>query len=119
MEGIFEADSVLTLYKVALHQLTFLSPLVKGKRKADSTEESQPKKAKCVDEGVSSTMTAKWLCLVTFLVLTHPSCLISGFCVFVGNLNNSKTYDEVKDTLASYFMTQSLLFQDIRLDQSK
>lgn len=66
--------------------------IVKGKRKADSKEKSLTKKAKLVDD---------------------------GFCVFVGNLNNSKTYDEVKDTLASYFMTQSLLVQDIRVDQSK
>ncbi|XP_075876918.1 nucleolin-like isoform X2 [Nelusetta ayraudi] len=66
--------------------------IVKGKRKAVSKEKSLTKKAKLVDD---------------------------GFCVFVGNLNNSKAYDEVKDALASYFMTQSLLVQDIRLDQSK
>ncbi|XP_058489848.1 nucleolin-like [Solea solea] len=42
-----------------------------------------------------------------------------GYCLFVGNLNNSKKYNEVKDSLASYFMAQSLLFQDIRLDRSK
>ncbi|XP_053293250.1 nucleolin isoform X2 [Pleuronectes platessa] len=42
-----------------------------------------------------------------------------GFCLYVGNLNNSKTFEEVKDSLAKYFMTQSLLFQDIRLDRSK
>ncbi|GAA6222589.1 nucleolin-like isoform X1 [Lates japonicus] len=42
-----------------------------------------------------------------------------GFCLFVGNLNNSKTFDEVKDSLANYFMTQSVLVQDIRLDHSR
>ncbi|XP_047444706.1 nucleolin-like [Mugil cephalus] len=42
-----------------------------------------------------------------------------GFCLFVGNLNNSKKFDELKNSLANYLMTQSLLFQDIRLDQSK
>ncbi|XP_041805639.1 nucleolin-like isoform X2 [Chelmon rostratus] len=42
-----------------------------------------------------------------------------GFCLFVGNLNNAKTFEEVKDSLATYFMTQSLLVQDIRLDRSK
>ncbi|XP_062259547.1 nucleolin-like isoform X2 [Platichthys flesus] len=42
-----------------------------------------------------------------------------GFCLYVGNLNNSKTFEEVKDSLAKYFMTKSLLFQDIRLDRSK
>ncbi|XP_056247265.1 nucleolin-like [Seriola aureovittata] len=42
-----------------------------------------------------------------------------GFCVFVGNLNTSKSFEEVRDSLANYFMTQSLLVQDIRLDRSK
>ncbi|KAM6919991.1 nucleolin-like [Lycodopsis pacificus] len=45
--------------------------------------------------------------------------LNDGYCLFVGNLNNSKTFDEVKDSLTSYFMTQSLLVQDIRLHRSK
>lgn len=119
MKGSLEADTVLTLCKVTQYQLIFLSPLVKGKRKADSKEKSLTKKAKLVDDGMSDAMTARWLYLVTCFVLTHPFCVISGFCLFVGNLNNSKAYDEVKDTLASYFMTQSLLVQDIRLDQSK
>ncbi|XP_029308927.1 nucleolin-like isoform X2 [Cottoperca gobio] len=66
---------------------------VKGKRVADSPVDASPsKKTKLINE---------------------------GFCLFVGNLNNSKTFDEVKDSLANYFMTQSLLVQDIRLDRSK
>lgn len=92
---------------------------MKGKRKADSTEESLTKKAKLVNDGMSNLMTAQFLHLVTCVMLRYPLCLISGFCVFVGNLNKSKTFDEVKDTLASYFMTKSLLVQDIILDQSK
>lgn len=119
MKGSLVADTVLTLYKVTLNQLIFLLLLVKGKRKADSTEKSVTKKAKLVNDGMSEAMTARWLCLVTCFVLTHLCCVILGFCAFVGNLNHSKTYDEVKDALASYFMTQSLLVQDIRLDQSK
>nr|XP_020442419.1 nucleolin-like isoform X1 [Monopterus albus] len=64
-----------------------------GKRKARSNAEtSSSKKSKIVND---------------------------GFCVFVGNLDNSRTYEEVKDSLATYFMTQSLLVQDIRLDRSK
>ncbi|XP_063741027.1 nucleolin-like isoform X2 [Eleginops maclovinus] len=66
---------------------------VKGKRKASSAvEESPPKKTKLIND---------------------------GYCLFVGNLNKSKTFDEVKDSLANYFMTQSLLVQDIRLDRSR
>lgn len=64
-------------------------------------------------------MTAKCLHLVTCVVLRNAFCVISGFCIFVGNLNKSKTFDEVKDTLATYFMTKSLLVQDITLDKSK
>ncbi|XP_019733465.1 nucleolin-like isoform X4 [Hippocampus comes] len=42
-----------------------------------------------------------------------------GYCVFVGNLNNSKTFEEVTQSLEKYFMTQSLLVQDIRLAKSR
>ncbi|XP_054452258.1 nucleolin-like [Anoplopoma fimbria] len=66
---------------------------VKGKRKASSSVEASPsKKTKLLND---------------------------GYCLYVGNLNNSKTFDEVKDSLANYFTTQSLLVQDIRLDRSK
>ncbi|XP_071349004.1 nucleolin-like isoform X2 [Trachinotus anak] len=67
---------------------------VKGKRKAahPDTETSPSKKSKLIND---------------------------GFCLFVGNLNKSKTFEEIRDSLASYFMTQSLLVQDIRLDRSK
>lgn len=66
---------------------------VKGKRKAPSAvETSPPKKTKLIND---------------------------GFCLFVGNLNSSKTFAEVKDSLATYFMAQSLLVQDIRVDRSK
>uniref|UniRef100_A0A8C8DK29 RRM domain-containing protein n=1 Tax=Oryzias sinensis TaxID=183150 RepID=A0A8C8DK29_9TELE len=41
------------------------------------------------------------------------------FCVYIGNLNRSKSCDEVRDSLAAYLMTQSILFQDVRLDRSK
>lgn len=42
-----------------------------------------------------------------------------GYCLYVGNLNNSKYYEDIKNALANYFMTQSLLVQDIRLDKAK
>ncbi|XP_038131671.1 nucleolin-like isoform X2 [Cyprinodon tularosa] len=41
------------------------------------------------------------------------------FCLFVGNLNVTKTSEEIKSSLAKYFSTQNLLFQDIRLGHSK
>ncbi|XP_067109026.1 nucleolin-like isoform X2 [Osmerus mordax] len=45
--------------------------------------------------------------------------LNDGFCLFVGSLNTSKTYDEVQNSLANYFAAQSILVQDIRLDHSR
>ncbi|XP_073346676.1 nucleolin-like [Pagrus major] len=66
---------------------------VKGKRKVDSTVETSPsKKTKLIND---------------------------GFCLFVGNLNTTKKFEEVKDSLANFFMTQSVLVQDIRLDRSR
>ncbi|XP_036938821.1 nucleolin-like isoform X2 [Acanthopagrus latus] len=66
---------------------------VKGKRKVDSTADTSPsKKTKLIND---------------------------GFCLFVGNLNTSKKFEEVRDSLANFFMTQSLLVQDIRLDRSR
>ncbi|KAJ4937342.1 hypothetical protein JOQ06_001906 [Pogonophryne albipinna] len=66
---------------------------VKGKRKASSTVDvSPPKKTKLIND---------------------------GFCLYVGNLNNSKTFEEIKDSLANYFMTQCVLVQAIRLDRSR
>ncbi|XP_068995590.1 nucleolin-like isoform X2 [Embiotoca jacksoni] len=74
-------------------QVTVGKKAVNGKRKAKPAVETSPsKKTKLIND---------------------------GFCVFVGNLNTSKTFEEVKDSLANYFMTQSLLFQDIRLERSK
>uniref|UniRef100_I3JWX1 RRM domain-containing protein n=1 Tax=Oreochromis niloticus TaxID=8128 RepID=I3JWX1_ORENI len=69
----------------------FLCPAVNGKRKADPVIEDSPsKKAKLINE---------------------------GFCLFVGNLNSSKNSEELKESLEKYLMSQSLLFQDIRLDR--
>ncbi|KAM9720214.1 nucleolin-like [Menidia menidia] len=67
--------------------------VVNGKRKAEPTTETSPTK--------------------------KPKLINDGFCVYVGKLNSSKKYDEVKDSLAKYLMTQSLLFQEIRLDRSR
>ncbi|XP_023150800.2 nucleolin-like isoform X1 [Amphiprion ocellaris] len=65
----------------------------KGKRKADPADETSPsKKTKLISD---------------------------GFRLFVGNLNTSKPFAELKDSLANYLVTQSLLFDDIQLDQSK
>uniref|UniRef100_A0A8C2XDE4 RRM domain-containing protein n=1 Tax=Cyclopterus lumpus TaxID=8103 RepID=A0A8C2XDE4_CYCLU len=47
----------------------------------------------------------------------HTSYFFVGFCLYVGNLNNTKTFEEVKDSLTNYFMAQSLLVQDIRVEK--
>ncbi|XP_037133018.1 nucleolin-like isoform X3 [Syngnathus acus] len=70
-----------------------LSQVKKQKRKAESTgETSPPKKTKVIND---------------------------GYCVFVGNLNTSKTFEEVTASLEKFFMTQSLIVQDIRLAKSR
>uniref|UniRef100_A0A3P9AM79 RRM domain-containing protein n=1 Tax=Esox lucius TaxID=8010 RepID=A0A3P9AM79_ESOLU len=43
----------------------------------------------------------------------------NGFCLFVGNLNASKTIEEIKSALANLFTSHGLLFQDIRVDSKK
>ncbi|XP_031153936.1 nucleolin-like isoform X2 [Sander lucioperca] len=74
-------------------QMTVEKTTVKGKRKACAAVETSPsKKTKRIND---------------------------GFCLYVGNLNNTKTFDEIKASLANYLMKQSLLVQDIRLDRSK
>ncbi|KAM4728388.1 nucleolin-like isoform 2-T2 [Anableps anableps] len=66
---------------------------VNGKRKADPAADSSPsKKAKPIND---------------------------GFCLYVGNLNITKTSEEIKNSLAKYFTMRSLLFQDIRMGRSK
>ncbi|KAM3866043.1 nucleolin-like [Diretmus argenteus] len=66
---------------------------VNGKRTAESDSETSPKKTKTTNEGL--------------------------YCLFVGNLNHSKKFEEIKDSLAKYFMSQSLLVQVIRLDHTR
>ncbi|XP_059915243.1 nucleolin-like [Gadus macrocephalus] len=62
---------------------------VDGKRKAESEDTICPtKKLKTVNE---------------------------GFCVFIGNLNKTKSYEEIKTSILSYLLKESLLVQDIRL----
>uniref|UniRef100_A0A096LWN3 Nucleolin-like n=1 Tax=Poecilia formosa TaxID=48698 RepID=A0A096LWN3_POEFO len=66
---------------------------VNRKRKADAASDSSPSKK------------------------TKPT--NDGLCLYVGNLNFTKTSEEIRSSLAKCFMTQSLLFQDIRLGHSK
>ncbi|XP_041658598.1 nucleolin-like isoform X2 [Cheilinus undulatus] len=66
---------------------------VKGKRKAHPDDETSPSKKTKLNS--------------------------DGFCIFIGNLNNSKKFDKVKNSLANFFMTQSILVQDIRLHHSR
>ncbi|KAK0140356.1 nucleolin [Merluccius polli] len=48
-----------------------------------------------------------------------PKTINDGFCVFIGNLNKTKNYEQVKMSLANYLMNQSLLVQDIRLHPNR
>ncbi|XP_027875431.1 nucleolin-like isoform X2 [Xiphophorus couchianus] len=66
---------------------------VNRKRKADAASDSSPSKK------------------------TKPT--NDGLCLYVGNLNFTKTSEEIRSSLAKCFMAQSLLFQDIRLGHSK
>lgn len=103
----------------------FLSVSVNGKRKASSDVETSPfKKPKVINDGVFSKSIqllnvfskAKFSFQVSHIFLLV---FVVGFCLFVGNLNKSKTFEEVEDSLDNYFKTQSLLVQKIRLDPSK
>lgn len=42
-----------------------------------------------------------------------------GFCLFVGNLNSNKDFDEIKDALRKFFSKNSLEVADVRLGGSK
>ncbi|XP_055084283.1 nucleolin-like isoform X2 [Periophthalmus magnuspinnatus] len=48
-----------------------------------------------------------------------PKLINDGYCVYIGNLNKSKFYEDIKNTLANCLMKHSLLVQDIRLDKAK
>lgn len=45
--------------------------------------------------------------------------LLLGFCLFVGNLNSSKDFDEIKTSLRKFFSKNSLEIVDVRLGGSK
>ncbi|KAJ8011280.1 hypothetical protein DPEC_G00056510 [Dallia pectoralis] len=53
------------------------------------------------------------------LIAKRSKCVNDGFCLFVGNLNITKTITEIKDALANFFTLHGLLFQDIRVDGKK
>ncbi|XP_068563598.1 nucleolin [Cebidichthys violaceus] len=42
-----------------------------------------------------------------------------GFCLFVGNLNSNKDFDEIKEALRKFFTKNSLEVADVRLGGSK
>ncbi|XP_010897017.3 nucleolin isoform X2 [Esox lucius] len=70
------------------------APSTPAKRKADNKKETPPaKKAKSEGEGT--------------------------FCLFVGNLNANKDFDEIKEALAAFFSKKNLEVQDVRLGASK
>ncbi|XP_056276828.1 nucleolin-like isoform X2 [Pseudoliparis swirei] len=90
MDAVIEVKGSSSTVTIASDQMTDSG---KGKRKAPSSVETTPSKK------------------------TKP--MNDGYCLYVGNLNTTKTFEEVNDSLANYLMTQSLLVQDIRLDRSK
>ncbi|KAG7456842.1 hypothetical protein MATL_G00240200 [Megalops atlanticus] len=63
-----------------------------GKRKAKAKEAPPAKKAKTEDK---------------------------GFCLFVGNLNTSKSFEEIKQALTDFFSKNDLEVQDVRVGSSK
>uniref|UniRef100_A0A4W5QJ62 Nucleolin n=2 Tax=Hucho hucho TaxID=62062 RepID=A0A4W5QJ62_9TELE len=70
------------------------APATPAKRKADSKKETPPaKKAKSESD--------------------------ETFCLFVGNLNSNKDFDEIKEALAAFFSKKNLEVQDVRLGASK
>ncbi|CAB1314353.1 unnamed protein product [Coregonus sp. 'balchen'] len=70
------------------------APATPAKRKADNKKETPPaKKAKSESD--------------------------ETFCLFVGNLNSNKDFDEIKEALAAFFSKKNLEVQDVRLGASK
>ncbi|XP_026179105.1 nucleolin [Mastacembelus armatus] len=69
------------------------APVTPGKRKAENKKDTPPaKKAKSESE---------------------------GFCLFVGNLNSNKDFDEIKSSLRKFFSKNDLEVVDVRLGGSK
>ncbi|TNN75575.1 nucleolin [Liparis tanakae] len=69
------------------------APVTSGKRKADNKKDSPAaKKAKADGE---------------------------GFCLFVGNLNSNKDFDEIKDAMKKFFTKNGLEVVEVRLGGSK
>ncbi|XP_014005332.1 nucleolin [Salmo salar] len=70
------------------------APATPAKRKADNKKETPPaKKAKSESD--------------------------ETFCLFIGNLNSNKDFDEIKEALAAFFSKKNLDVQDVRLGASK
>ncbi|XP_078029323.1 nucleolin-like isoform X2 [Epinephelus lanceolatus] len=92
---------------------------VKGKQKKHSTAETSPsKKTKPVNK-VAVKGKQKQHAAVETPQPENKKCINTGFCLFVGNLDKSKKRAEVEDSLAKYLMTQSVLVNGIRVDQSR
>ncbi|XP_060889790.1 nucleolin [Labrus mixtus] len=69
------------------------APVTAAKRKAESKKDTPPaKKAKSEGE---------------------------GFCLFIGNLNSNKDFDEIKEALRKFFTKNDLDVADVRLGGSK
>ncbi|XP_049454951.1 nucleolin-like isoform X3 [Epinephelus fuscoguttatus] len=91
----------------------------KRKLKARSTAEtSASKKTKVISE-VAVKGKQKQHAAVETPQPEKKKCINTGFCLYVGNLDKSKKRAEVEDSLAKYLMTQSVLVNGIRVDQSR
>lgn len=44
---------------------------------------------------------------------------LPGFCLFVGNLNSNKDFEEIKSSLRKFFSKNDLEVADVRLGGSK
>lgn len=118
------------------------SPVTPGKRKAAGTKETPPaKKAKADGEGEEAQTILEILFIIFYFNVTRRLNLhvikqymlcrfyssmklylcfcFSGFCLFVGNLNANKDFDELKEALKKFFTKNNVEVSEVRLGGSK
>lgn len=106
-----------TIHRNFEQMLLWSIPGKQGRKAESIGQASPPKKMKLINDGLNFWQRHFFFLPGNFLWIVL--CVFIGHCVFVGNLNNSKTFEEVTQSLEKYFMTQSLLVQDIRLAKSR
>ncbi|CAN9503181.1 unnamed protein product [Ophioblennius macclurei] len=90
---------------------------VTEKRKADSAPKTPPLKKPKKNKAVSGKRKADSAAEISPAKTSHV--INNDLSLFVGNLNNSKQFEDIKNSLATHLLNQSILFQDIRLNRSK